>query len=354
MENDNININRKYQELKPYQQKIVERFLDNFGIINTVDVSSISSEGMVCRKCGTTHFVKNGTVKTVQRYKCRTCRSTQFHDANTPLYNLKLKGKWADFVFIMLDKDRSKTCKSISNELDVNIKTAHSWRHKFLSSLNAVNDLELVEESELDEVYFPFTVKGVIGKEKYEVYVAPDHVDNIESKLRIEEKEMEEQKYQSIFMCIHNRNSDFDFVPIKNLKKGIVSEVDLTRVMSDFNLSGKTVITDSEPSMKLFLSKIDDVNHLTFKSSDIKKGISVERNIHNNNINNTIMLLREWIKKFHGVSTKFLWNYLKWFRFIRLFEFFKIKEMVGFSLSDKKSYPRYKNIFTDYVAFVNA
>ncbi len=347
-----MNIKEKFDELKPYQQKTVARFLDNFCIINAIDISSISSEGMICRKCGCNSFVKNGRVKSIQRYQCRTCKSTQFHDANTPLYNLKLKSKWSDFVAVMLDNERSKSVKSISAELCISTKTAHHWRHKFLASLNSVNEIELSEESELDEVYFPFTVKGVIGKEKYEHYVAPDNAENIESSFRIEEKKMEAENYQSIFLCMHDRHQDFDFIPIKNQKKGIVSEADLTRIMQNIDLTGKTIITDKEPSMKSFLKNIKDVNHLTFKSSDIKQGIMQEKDIHNNNINNTMMLLKKWMKNFHGVSTKYLWNYLKWFRFIRQFEIFKVKEMIRFTLSDKKSYPRYKDIFNNYIAFL--
>ncbi len=351
MEKEQENINEKFQELKPYQQKTVTRFLENFSMINELNLVSISSEGMICRKCGANHFVKNGTVKEVQRYQCKACGSTQFHDANTPLYNLKLKDKWTDFVYIMLDNERSKNDKSISDELDISSKTAFRWRHKFLSSINNVSTIELSEETELDEIYLPFTVKGVIGKEKFDKYIAPDHPDNVESEFRVEEKMMEEESYQSIFMCIHNRHQDFDFIPIKNQKKGVVSEADLTRIMQGINLSGKTIITDSETSMKSFLNKIGDVNHLTFKSSDIKQGILQEKDIHNNNINNTMMLLKNWLKSFFGVSTKYLWNYLKWFRFIRKFEIFKMKEMLRFTLSDKNSYPRFKLLFEDYVAF---
>jgi transposase-like protein len=351
MEKEQEGINKKFQELKPYQQKTVARFLDNFSMLNDLNLVSISSEGMICRKCGTNHFVKNGWSNGVQRYKCKACRSTQFHDANTPLYNLKLKDKWTDFVFIMLDNERSKNSISISEELDISFKTAFRWRHKFLSSLNNVNNIELSEETELDEIYLPFTVKGVLGKEKFDVYIAPNHSDNIESEFRIEEKMMEEESYQSIFMCIHNRKQDFDFIPIKHQKKGVVSEADLTRIMQEIKLSGKTVITDSETSMKSFLNKIGDVNHLTFKSSDIKQGKLEEKIVHNNNINNTMMLLNKWLKDFFGVSTKYIWNYLKWFRFIRKFEIFKMKEMLRFTLSDKNSYPRFKSLFDDYVTF---
>lgn len=354
MENDTSNINDNFNDLKPYQQKILVRFLNDFTEINAIDFESISSVGMTCRKCGSSKFFKNGKTEGVQRYQCKDCHCTQFSDANTPLYNLKLKKKWIDFVYIMLEKEQPYSCANISEELEIHVKTVHAWRHKLLSSFNTVNPIEIKEEAELDEVYLPFTVKGLVGKEKFDKFIKPGHKDNVASKLRIDEELMEAEKYQTIFMCIHNRMSDFDFIPIKIQKKGIVSEADIKRIMGEIDLKEKTVITDSEPSMLAFLRNVTNVNHLTFKSSDVKQGIMEDKNIHNNNINNTMMLFKEWIKKFHGISTKYIWNYLKWFRFIKLFELFKIDKIVKSSLSDKKSYPRYKNIFSDYVKFVYA
>jgi len=343
----------KIKQLKPYQQKTIERILDKLGLINSIEVRTEASFNMICRKCGKNHFVKNGTINSLQRFKCCDCASTQFSDANTSLYNMKKKDKWADFVLIMLDDERPKTIFKISEELDINYKTSFRWRHKFLTALNNVNTIKLSDETELDEVYFPFCVKGTIGKEKYDNYISPDNEDNVESAFRKEEKRMERENYQSIFLCIHNRNKDFDFVPIKIQKKGSVSEVDLTKATHNIELQSKTVITDSEPSMKAFLKTVPDVNHLTFKSSQVKQGIIEEKNVHNNNINNTMMLFRNWFKMFHGISTKYQINYLKWFRFIRQFAIYKMKEMIKFSVEDKMAYPNYKSIFQDYVNFAN-
>lgn len=352
MESETENMLGKYETLKPFQQKRVLKFLNEFLAINIIDTYSISNEGMICRKCGANFFVKNGIPTGKQRYKCKKCNSTQFGDANTPLYNLKLKDKWSDFVYIMLDEEQSFSNVGISKLLEISVKTAQRWRHKFLSSLNEINPLELDNEVEIDEVYLKFGVKGVIGKEKFEKYYFYGSADNEESALRKEEKKMIKENYQSIFLCLHNRMGDFDFSPIKIQKKGIVSKADLERTMAELDLSGKTVITDKESSMLSYMKTLDSVNHQTFRSSDIKKGILENKTIHNNNINNTMMLLRKWLKKFNGVSTKYMWNYLKWFRFLNLFKVFKTKEMIKYSLSDKKSYPRFQNIFKTYEEFI--
>jgi len=349
-----MDINSQYENLKDYQKAQFKEFLTKLIGINSVDRESIASKGMVCRKCNGNHFIKNGTINGVQRYQCKKCKTTQSHDANTALYNLKLKDKWVDFVYFMLDSEIHSTCESIGKKIGISTSTAHDWRHRMLSALQQSSPLTIDQEVELDEVYFRFNVKGVIGKEKFDYYKAKNSSANIESNLRKEEKKLIEEKHQVVCVCAHNRNGDFDFVPIKIHKKGSVSAADLKNAIVDFNLIDKTVITDKEPAMKSFLGGIDKVNHLSFKSSDIKKGIIQVKNVHNNNINNTMMLFNEWKKKFHGFSTKYIMNYLKWFRFVRLFEMYKIKEMVTFSLEDKESYARFRGLFANYETFVNA
>ncbi len=131
-----------------------------------------------------------------------------------------------------------------------------------------------------------------------------------------------------------------------------VSNVDLERVMKDIELSNKTVFTDKEPSMIAYMNTLENVNHLTFKSSDMKKGILEDVNVHNNNINSMMAKLGTWFKNFRVVSTKYLENYLKWFRFINLFKLKEIKEMVEYTLSENKSYQRFKNQFKTYQEFV--
>lgn len=354
MESTNNNLVNEIQNLKPYQYEKLLQIVQELSIVNHIDTNELARLEMICRQCGSKYFVKNGhSSGGYQRYQCKACKSTQSADANTPMYNLKLKNKWSDFVFIMLDSESSKECRKIAERLDISYKTAFSWRHKFAISLSKVSSLNLAQEVEADEIYLPFTVKGVIGKEKYSTWKGLNHPGNQESDFRIKEQKKEKEAHQNIFMCIHNRNNDFAFYPIKTLKKGIVSETDLNSIFEEFDLKNKTVITDSEPSMKASLKKIKGVNHLTFKSYEMKKGIMRQKNIHNNNINNTMKLLKDWLKTFNGVSSKYLQNYLIWFRFIRLFNFSKITETVGLTLSDKTAYPSFKSIFDNYRKFAS-
>ncbi|MCK5678050.1 MAG: IS1595 family transposase [Flavobacteriaceae bacterium] len=344
--------NGKDIELKLYQQNMLDKFLNTFVKNNNINTSEISISNMECRKCSKTYFVKNGKFNGIQRYKCKNCNATQSSDVNTPLYKLKLKAKWIDFVYIMLDETEKHTCRNIADKLEINIKTAHQWRHKFIASLKDVNPIELENEVEMDEVQLSFTVKGILGKEKFERFNWNDKTENIPTELRLAELSKIEKKETAFFMCIHNRNSDFDFVPIKIQQRGTVKSTDIENVFEKTGIADKTIITDQGKPMAKYLKKRVDINHLTFNSKDCKKGNLPDKNIHNNHINSVMSHFKDWKKQFHGFSTKYVLNYLKWFRFIKLFKNFVIREIAELSLSNKEASNEYQNTFSTYQKFM--
>ena len=83
MENENSQkIGDKYNDLKPYQQNIINHLFDNFILVNVIDIFELIGDDLICRKCSKSHFVKNGTSNWGQRYLCKSCRSTQYCDTN--------------------------------------------------------------------------------------------------------------------------------------------------------------------------------------------------------------------------------------------------------------------------------
>jgi transposase-like protein len=343
--NDIIN---KVNGLRSHQVNSIYDMLVEFMTNNDIDLLSLLKGDLVCRGCGSMHLVKNGTINGIQRYKCKHCGKTMACDANTPLYNLKLKDKWVDYIHLMLTEKKSLSCVKIAQHININTKTAHAWRHKFLAAINNINPLKVNKVVEMDEVYIKFTVKGQIGNEKYNECEYNGHTYKVETQLRKDEHVCYDEHYNNIVMCMHNRQGDFDFVPIKIQKKGSVLADDIQRVVEYSGIKDITVITDSERAMIKYFKSRSDIMHETFVSADIKKGLYVNPNIHNDNINNTMNLLRRWMKGFFGFSTKYLWNYLKWFRYIRLFKSFQMKEFAKFSIDDKQSYSRFRNIFNIY------
>jgi len=339
--------------LKPHQQSMITQLYEKLVSYNNIDVETII-ENNICRKCSHDKLVKNGQSKGIKRFKCKKCGSTQSNTANTPLYGLKLKDKWVDYVQLILSETTPLTLQQISDKLDINIKTAHSWRHRFLSSLNEVKPLEMDNEIEMDDVFLKFRVKGRIGKEKFIKYDYNDQSKNIPNQIRIDE--INKKDHNSIWLCIHNRMGDFDFIPLKVQKKGHVGHEDILEQTKNLNLDGLTIITDSNRSLGKYLSKKGVKSHLKFKSSDTQIGVIVNKGVHNNNINNVMSLLQNWMKVFRGYSTKYEWNYLKWFRFHRMFQQRRLdtENVVKLSVDDKGSSTRYGDIIKYYGDFIAA
>jgi len=354
MKIQSINIQGKVSNLKSYQQRKLEKILNIFLSNNEVDVDELlTRDKMICRVCNKpTRFVKNGhSSKGFQRYKCKKCGTTQSTHANTPINKKKKKELYVDFIYLMLSNPKPLTCDEISEELDIDRNTAHSWRHRFLTALNGVKELNLGNEVEMDEVFIKFCVKGNLGKEKFKKYDYYDKSNRIPNDVRLDE--MNKNKWNTIWMCLHNRQGDFDFLPLKIQKNGKVSSDLIGEVMENIDLDGKVVISDQNTSISKFMRTRPNSTHITFKSDDIKLGILKNKNIHNNNINNIMNLYKRWAKHFYGNSTKYQWNYLKWFRFTRLFNE-NVKEITTYSLQDKGSFKRYTEIFDYYKKYLVA
>jgi transposase-like protein len=84
----NYNLTKEIESLKSYQQERLLKIIQDLSIVNHINTDDLAFSEMICRKCETKHFVKNGhSPGGHQRYKCKKCGSSQSADANTPLYN---------------------------------------------------------------------------------------------------------------------------------------------------------------------------------------------------------------------------------------------------------------------------
>jgi transposase-like protein len=319
--------------LLPHQK---QRLLDFYNsILTNSKINPISlSKNNSCPKCSSTKYVKNGMRGDKQRYKCSNCNHSFTSTSNTSIHNIKKTDTWTDFICIMLESKVPPTLKELSQKLYISTKTAHVWKHKFLASLNKLDDISLRGQVEMDEVFLPFCVKGKRGKEKT---------------TQIKLKEKESKKKNTIFLCVHNRNNDFDFLPIKIQQRGNIKAEDLANVIDKLNINPNTiVITDKSKASTKYFKTRDDIQHETFISSGEKTSV-----LHNNNINNVMSLYKTWCKRFKGYSTKYIWNYLKWFRFHKKFmEYNDLENMVGRSIKDISSFIRYRRIPEYYSDFL--
>lgn len=86
-----------------------------------------------CPICGGNKYIKHGSYKEIQRYKCKECEKT-FSNATNSLwsYSKKNLNMWIEFTELMIEKKSLRFC---ADKLNINLATAFYWRHKILHGL---------------------------------------------------------------------------------------------------------------------------------------------------------------------------------------------------------------------------
>jgi len=86
-----------------------------------------------CPICSGKKYIKYGSYKEIQRYKCKECGKTFSNNTNL-LWSYSKKGlnKWLKFIELMVKKKSLRVCSKI---LHINLATAFYWRHKILHGL---------------------------------------------------------------------------------------------------------------------------------------------------------------------------------------------------------------------------
>ncbi len=338
--NDKYNDNIRFtlDKLKFHQQEELLKLLNQFLENNQISPITKAEKHLHCPHCSSTSYVKNGMRENKQRYKCKKCSLSFTATSNTAIHytHSDKLNKWVDFVYLMFNSPVPPSLAELSQKLSISTKTAHEWRHKLLASLNELEEVKLRGEIEMDEVFLPFIVKGKKGKEKTQ-------------RIKDQEEKMISEKKNTVFLCVHNRESDFDFFPVKLQQKGQISAESIKPIIDKLDIKPDTiVVTDKSKATTSYFKDRTDVTHEVFISNGKKTSI-----LHNNNINNTMSLYKKWNKKFNGHSTKYVWNYLKWFRFHRRFlDGRKLELIVDDSVKDDKSFVRYVLIRKYYEDFL--
>ena len=86
-----------------------------------------------CPICGGKRYIKHGSYKEIQRYKCKECGKTFSNTTNSIWsYSKKDLNKWIKFIELMMKKKSLRVC---AKKLHINLATAFYWRHKILHGL---------------------------------------------------------------------------------------------------------------------------------------------------------------------------------------------------------------------------
>lgn len=227
-----------------------------------------------CPHCNCQSFIKYGFFKGIQRYKCKCCKKT-FSTVTNSIYSYSKKTLlcWLKFYEFTLEQQSLRYC---SKKLNISLITAFNWRHKILRSLyHYESNKRLSNTVTIGKKFIKENFKGC---------------RNITSSNRD-------------FLWIFGAKDTSSSILIKQICRNMFDKIAF---------------------QKEFADKID-INAYVFTHGD--RYISLFANLHNKKIKGSITFRTEaeytsffllkvssWLKKYNGVASKYLNNYLQLFK----------------------------------------
>jgi transposase-like protein len=285
-----------------HQEQLLDELLKDFEnrgqvLENAIQEIKISRTKKPCPHCSSETVYKRGKQNGVQMYQCRVCSKWYSETTGTPLWDIKLKNKWQGFLRCF---DRGMSIKKISEELDICIQTSFDWRHKLLSTLNTFVPEKLSNVVECDELELSLNQKGFRNLQRAPRKRASDFVRNNSS---------EEPTVVQVVTVIERNGDKY----LKAVESKRLSAEEISKALEGKLTNDTTIITDKHPSYRSFCKENQTLKHKTVLAKDhVNKE---DKSIHLQHVNNTHSQLREFLLPFHGVSSKYLQNYLNWFAY---------------------------------------
>lgn len=245
----------------------------------------------ICPFCGHEHYYRHGFANKLQRYRCRKCKKTFNALTGTPLARLRYKEKWFNYLKALTE---SLTIRKAATDVGVHRTTSFRWRHRFLTWIKLDRPAVLQGITEADETYLLESSKGSRKLDR-----KPRKRGGRATKRGL-------SKQQVCILIARDRSGHtLDFLTGRGPVRKSQLDTHLKPVLDHDAL----LISDGNPAYKAFCQP-EGISH---EMVNLSKGQRVIKGAyHIQNVNAYHSRFKSWLKRFHGVATKNLPNYLGW------------------------------------------
>ncbi|WP_432409202.1 IS1595 family transposase [Wukongibacter sp. M2B1] len=262
------------------------------------------SRGKVCPHCDHDEVSRNGKFNGKQRYICRSCRKTFNDFTHSPRYNSKKDTrKWVLYAKCMINGYSIRKCAEI---VGISVPTSFYWRHKIIDAIRTFMGMGSVGGVvEVDETFFRESFKGNHKKSKNFIMPRKSRKRGTKGRKRGISNE------QVCVLCAMDRVGN---IMTELICKGRMKHTDIERFFND-KIDGDAIFcTDSHKSYLKF------AQNTGVELKQIKRGRHKEGVYHIQHINYYHSKLKKWMDRFNGVATKYLSNYMYWFKWLQYFD----------------------------------
>jgi transposase-like protein len=251
-----------------------------------------------CPRCQSTRKFKHGFEFGAQRFRCKDCNKTYTATTGTPFHRLRDKPKLLENAACMAD---GLSIRKTAARMDISVKKAFRWRHKFLAFLNQQKPSALSGIVEADETFFAVSYKG-----------QRKAMPRTPKKRGGKSKDGTGSEKTAVVVAVQ-RGTQVAFDQVLDRATAATLTEALRPVLSadavpstDGNASYWTVAKELEVESGYFVSQVHG------------KGGSGPWHVQS--VNRYDSSLKSWMARFRGVASKYLANYLGWRRLLDRFK----------------------------------
>lgn len=236
--------------------------------------TSALSLGLSCPRCNSLHFKKHGKHKNIQRFRCKKCNRTFNLTSGTPFHYMHKKEKAISYLQTM---QNGLSIRKAAKATNIAIQTSFNWRHKFLIFEQEQNKIK--QTTTISSHSTPFSSKG--SREKaHKTYPA------------------------TINLLLHSHNA----TPRIQRFKTNATVKEITKQLN--KATQPQVVITNKLNRKLNKS----IKHTHFKINTSQKRF--QQIYTEQTCKQTVDHLTIWMKRFKGVSTKYLQHYWNWYTLV--------------------------------------
>ncbi len=269
-------------------------FLD--GSEETSSLAAIEArveEDRQCPHCNTPGAISRGKARGLRRYQCKECRKTFNAATGTPLSGLHRKDKWLAFGTCLSD---GLTVRASAKRCKFAVNTAFRWRHRFLTA----QDPEAHKLTGIVEADETFVLQSKKGER------------NLARKARrrggkASKRGLSDEQVPVLVAADRSGTTVSAVLTVVNadtLRSAIEPVIDDDIVL----------VTDGHRAYPPCAAALG-VHHEVLNLSG---GERVRDAFHIQTVNSRHSQLKDFLRRYRGVATKYLGNYLRWFQRIEL------------------------------------
>lgn len=326
--------------LKAHLQALEEgNHLEHLSAKEIRQIEVTQNKQTCCPPCLSLKIIRWGIYKNRQRFKCHNCTRTFNELTGTAWHYIHSHDKFKEFIKCMAQKlsispDSYRDCAST---VGVCIQTAFYWRHKLCKAFYSIDKNWLKGEIQADETFILDSCKGqkdiVTVKDR-----KPRKRGGTASKSGISDEQV------CIMAAVDNQGNTLLKVAGKGrLTKQMVNQT-LAKQIRKQRIHQAILVTDRHVSYLELVKRKNLIHQTVF--AQYKQYINLD-GFNLNAVNAFHSRLKRWLTKFNGVATKYLQNYLNYFRLCDKVNSFKERFHLLLRLStvDNQAYTKICDIY---------